>query len=402
MSYRNGLFIGLISVLSFAWATKLYRHFYGLTIADQISMIVIILGVLIVSLRLDLRPKKSFQWLLISIVLCFLYSIYPLLSKLIQLTELSWLLISSFLVISVFVAAMTKNRIKQLILLTAFASILFYPIDFNRSQIKFFDKVVDSYATRKADIQLVKWKQDYWLYYDNQLQYTTVDKHIYQEAYIQPVMQLIDSGAHVLLIGGDNGALESELSKFSTRLALTMLPWDHSFYAWVRSNKRLFIEEFPSKEVLSDGLFFDFLDAHRCTYDLIIIDLPDPLDLAYTQFYSKEFLKACYNSLNEGGFIVSQSGDIFKNGLKSNKIWRTARSVGFNLLSYQTQIPTIGHWSWFVGSNSVDKDTIHKKLADVSETKTKWWNQDAMNLMINSGKKTFSENQDTTIFALND
>ena len=261
--------------------------------------------------------------------------------------------------------------------------------------------MVDDYSTRKADIQLVKWKEDYWLYYDNQLQYTTVDMHIYQEAYIQPAMQLIDSGANVLMIGGDNGVLESELFKFNAKVALTILPWDASYYKWIRSNERLLFREFDSKKVLFDEVFFEFLESHPSSFDLIVVDLPDPEDLAYIQFYSKEFLKACFRSLKPKGIFVSQSGDVFKNKEKSNKIWRTARRAGFYLLPYYAQIPTIGHWSWFIGSKTLPKDVIQNKLTNVSPEETKWWNQDAMNLMMNSGRKTFFEDQDSSIFILN-
>ena len=401
MNKLNRLFIGLIALLSIVWASKLYRHFYGLTVADVISMIALTLLLVVLLIRLDLKLRKPFELLLFFSLLLLPFIIYPLVSRLIQITDLSWLAISAFLIISVGGAAILRDIRKQMVLTLSFVSVLFYPLDFESAQTKFFDRVVDNHSTRKADIQLVTWKGDYWLYYDNQLQYTTVDRHIYQEAYIQPVMQFLDSGASVLVMGGDNGALESELSKFHDQIELTILPWDASFFKWVRSNDELQLQKYTNKHVFFDEVFFEFLDSHPSSFDLIILDMPDPLDLEYTQFYSMEFLKTCFQALNTKGMLASQSGDIFKNRKNSNKIWQTAKEAGFHVFPYHAQIPTIGQWSWFIGAKALQKKEMQARLNALKQTSTRWWDQEAMNLMMGFGKDTFYENPDTTIFALN-
>ena len=77
----------------------------------------------------------------------------------------------------------------------------------------YYDRVVKTWQTRKGSGQLVKWKDDYWTYYNHQLIASSIDEHVWREAYVQPLMQFLRDDANVLLIGNEGGLLLKELNK---------------------------------------------------------------------------------------------------------------------------------------------------------------------------------------------
>ena len=99
-------------------------------------------------------------------------------------------------------------------------------------------------------------------------------------------------------------------------------------------------------------------------FDAIVIDLPDPINVEFAQYYSELFYSLCYDALTDEGYIVSQSGSLYgKNNVKS-EIWLNARTAGFQITPYHAQIPTIGHWSWFIGNKK--KSNIKDSLSSIT------------------------------------
>ena len=252
-------------------------------------------------------------------------------------------------------------------------AVYFYPWEFSTEQKQFFDPVHASLETRKGIGRVVQWKGDYWHYYNNQLQYSTIDGHIWTEAYAQPAMHLLPEDAKVLLIGGESRLLIPELGKYFNDISI--LPYDLEFH-----------QKFESYTVpYFDVPIPDFLLNNEDTFDLIILDLPDPINVEFAQFYSEAFYALCYQSLGPNGLMVSHSGDLFARNMGVKKIWKNAENSEFAVTTYHAQIPTLGHWTWFIGAKT--REGIREKLSEASpKGETKWWNQEAMDMMLNFGE----------------
>ncbi len=270
-----------------------------------------------------------------------------------------------------------------------FAGVFLFPFEFQKAQLKFYDKLESSIETRFGEAQIVQWKGDYWMYYNGQLQFSTIDGHMFREAYIQPLMQFGDEEVDVLLVGGDNGLLESELSKF--KVSLTILPLDPEFHSFARSSNAIAFKRVNDKVVEERVNIFDFLSNHVDQYDIVIIDTPDPLNLNYQQYYTAEFYELVFGSLQDEGLMVTHSGDFYKNGTQVRQIWNSVEYVGFHVLPYQCQIPTIGHWSWVIGAKNLKAEEMMMVLSGISDTESIWWNQEAADLMFAFGKDYFSK-----------
>lgn len=365
----------------------MHAYFFGITPADQVAGAVV--GIVCGLLGWSLRRRLPASEMVVAMLLVALpAALHPAISSLILVTDLSWVTIYFFVSLTVAGAMYVTSARAQTTILVGLIVAFMIPFRFETAQFRFFDRVEEAYETRMGSVQVVRWKQDYWLYYNDQLQFSTLDKHMYQEAYVQPIVQFLQQGASVLLIGGDNGIVESELSKFPNSLRLTRLPYDSAFYRRSLESEWLSNTSFPTKEVLLNEHFFHFLSNHKGRFDAIIIDMPDPINVEYKQYYQAVFYDLCFQALNENGLIVSQTGDAFKNKAKVKQVEAEFALAGFASLPYVCQIPTIGHWSWVLGAKSRTVKEMRSVLSKVDTGATQWWNQDAMNLMMYTGNES--------------
>ncbi len=99
---------------------------------------------------------------------------------------------------------------------------------------------------------------------------------------------------------------------------------------------------------------YSFLEGSRETFDVVIVDVPDPLEEgpAYLLF-TQEFYRLLKGRLNPGGLVVAQSGPsgpAFYDQCYS-AVARTAGSVFPNVYTSEAFIPSFGTtWSSVVSS----------------------------------------------------
>lgn len=385
----------LIFGLAFFWSSRVHDYFFGVSAADQFGFLIIIIAGVAFFSRLSLKRTKRKTILIAVLLLLVLFIIYPVVSMLVLFTDLSWLVIYLLLILTSFCIVYLFQSKLLLAVFAGFVIVFYMPYEFNQEQLRFYDRVESSIQTRDGEAQVVRWKADFWLYYNKQFQFSTLDKHMYQEAYVQPVMQMREKGGNVLLIGGDNGIVEDELSKFQEGISLTILIMDREFYDFSRTNDDLSLNEFRDKVEVSEKDVFEYLNQKPNQFDLIIIEVPDPVNLDFSQYYTFEFYELAYKALTGAGFLVTQSGDYYKNGMKAQQIWNSVEQVGLNVLPLQCQIPTIGQWSWVIGSKVQSVAEMKSQLAEIVPTSSSWWNQEAANLMMSFGKDYFSKETDS-------
>ena len=379
-------------MLAYSWAIRLHDYFYGLVTADRISLLISMIASFFLLKRVAVKIGKRTTIVFVALIL-LPFSVYPLIDQLVLFTQHSWMIVHLFVMTTVL--GIRSLFDSKLLFLTPvlFASVFFYPFNFEKAQLRFYDRLESSIETRHGEAQIVQWKKDYWMYYNGQLQFSTIDGHMFREAYVQPVVQFTNESSKVLLIGGDNGIVENELAKYPVEL--TILPLDLEFHQFARTSDKIRFNAVSKRDV-SDGLDpFEFLISHRELYDIIIVDMPDPLNLNYKQYYTLEFYDFIYASLKPKGVMVTQSGDLYKNGIGVQQVWNSVSAAGFVAIPFQCQIPTIGHWSWVMGSKGMTLTEVKQVLSNVKATETVWWNQESADLMFSMGKTYFSSKTST-------
>ena len=260
---------------------------------------------------------------------------------------------------------------------------------FFESQKWHHDKVVFSKKTNFQRLDVTEWKGNHWFYQDGINHFSTIDSWLYFEPFVQPVMHLAPSRAKVLIIGGENGMIANALRLFRPA-RIDLLPVDGEYLKIAGTNPyytRQNEEVFASQAVnIMQGTPFRWLKNARKIYDVIFIDVPDPVNIELNQYYLLEFYQLARQALVENGLIITQSGSPYFAIAAFQSIEKTLAAAKFSVTSYHNQVLTLGEWGWTMGMKAeVD---LKSKLwnHDYARAETKWFNREAMRMMLCFGK----------------
>ena len=257
---------------------------------------------------------------------------------------------------------------------------------FSERQNRYEDLVVLSKETRFQTIDVTTWKGNYWYYQNGINHFSSIDSWLYYEPFAYPALTQIMPN-RTLIIGGENGMLAAELLKQGLKVDLLAVDSEMVQFA---KDEALFTSvnegalSSPDLTIINSDPF-TFLGSKANHYDLIYIDAPDPVDVLTNQFYTKEFYDLVNGSLTYEGVFVTQSGSPYFATQAYEMIKRTIKSSGFQISSYHNQVLTLGEWSWTIGAK---KRGLKSELlsAKFDTYKTKWLNNEAMQMMLSFGK----------------
>jgi spermidine synthase len=219
------------------------------------------------------------------------------------------------------------------------------------------------------------------LFLDGELQSASADEHIYHSALVHPVMGRLPAGrcasARVLVVGGGEGATVREVLRWGVAAVdwvdidgeLVSVCEDHLGWApgvlrdprvryvavdirdWLRS-----VIGGPASAFAEASHTGNAARGSGCTYDVIILDLPDPDgDTGY--LYSPDFWQDIQRFLKTDGLFVTHVGPVRPYdgiGEGAKRVVETAREGGIKLTRdgfYHIGIPSFqGEWGFWMGS----------------------------------------------------
>jgi len=203
---------------------------------------------------------------------------------------------------------------------------------------------------------------------DAKVQSSEVDEWVYHEALVQPVMLAHAAPKRVFIAGGGEGATAREVLRHKSVTECVMVDLDEEVVVQCK-------EHLPNHH---QGAFEDprlilvFADAiaylrdNPEPFDVLIIDVPDPLEggPAYL-LYTEEFYAMATSRLAPGGIIVTQSGPCGPLDVTEvfSAINNTMRKVLGGTSPYRVYIPSFGTMWGFIaaglpGSPSIGEATI--------------------------------------------
>jgi spermidine synthase len=208
---------------------------------------------------------------------------------------------------------------------------------------------------------------------DGKLQSSERDEFIYHEALVHPAMIAHPRPETVFIAGGGEGATLREALSHKTVKKAVMVEIDGEVTAL--SQKYL-----PG---LSRGSFNDkrtelhhtdareFLVKSKEKYDVIIVDLPDPIEEgpAY-RLFTKEFYRIALDRLTENGLIAVQAGSgSLTELLNLTAVNHTLKSVFPIVAAYVVSVPCYGGpWGLCIASLKQDPsllspEEVNKRIA---------------------------------------
>ncbi len=190
---------------------------------------------------------------------------------------------------------------------------------------------------------------------DGRTQSTEADEFVYHEALVQPVMTAHASPGRVFIAGGGEGATAREALRHPSVSEVVMVDLDREVVELCRrylpghhqgafDDPRLTLHH-------EDALAF--LERAEDDFDVVIIDVPDPLEggPAY-QLFTQEFYRLVRSRLRPGGLMVVQAGPAGPINYTEmyTAIQRTVGSVFPQCAAYRAYMPSFGtEWGFVIG-----------------------------------------------------
>ena len=146
---------------------------------------------------------------------------------------------------------------------------------------------------------------------DGKTQATELDEFVYHEGLVHPSMLSHTNPKNVLIVGGGEGATAREVLKYPGVEKVPMVDIDQKLVELCDScfpNPHMNSFSNPRLDLYySDAL--EFVDSSNKQYDVIIIDVPDPLEYgpAY-KLFTLEFFLLLKSRMKLDGILVIQAG----------------------------------------------------------------------------------------------
>jgi len=194
---------------------------------------------------------------------------------------------------------------------------------------------------------------------DGKVQSTQADEFIYHETLVHPAMLAHPNPKRVMVIGGGEGATLREVLRHQTVERALMVDIDREVVEICRS----LLPEFHGgafDDPRSELVFEDarrWLEAHDEIFDVIIVDLSDPIEEGPCyRLYTREFYRVVDRRLSPDGMIALQSGTVAAHDLLNfSAIYRTLKSVFPVVCPYTANVPCFGlPWGFQTASKKVN------------------------------------------------
>ena len=200
---------------------------------------------------------------------------------------------------------------------------------------------------------------DVRLFIDMQLQFSSVDEFRYHEALVHPAMTLANSRENVLILGGGDGLATREALKYAEAQRITLVDIDPEITEICRNHDAIAALNggslsHPKVTIVNEDayIFVERERARQKTYDVVIIDLPDPNDEGLSKLYSVAFYKLVGDILGPGGTMVTQSTSPFFARRAFWCIHQSIEEAGWHTYAYHVEVPSMGNWGFNLASKT--------------------------------------------------
>jgi spermidine synthase len=210
---------------------------------------------------------------------------------------------------------------------------------------------------------------------DGHMQSSQKDEAIYHECLVQPAMFTHPCPKRVFIAGGGEGATAREILRHKSVTELIMVDIDDIVITvskkYLPQHHNGAFEDPRMKLIRGDAKVY--LEENTATFDVVIMDLPDPQEQSPASLlYTQNFYKMLQTRLSPGGVMLTQSGPGGPLSLHESfsPIYRTLSTVFKCVHPYFTFVPSVGDCNgWTLASDWADPrkltaEEIDKRIAD--------------------------------------
>jgi spermidine synthase len=197
----------------------------------------------------------------------------------------------------------------------------------------------------------------YRLFLNGNLQFTQRDEYRYHEALVHPIMAAYSAtGApkKVAVLGGGDGMAVREILKYPGVESVTLVELDPAMTTLFSTQPALVqlnggaLKSPKVKIVNTDA--FSWLESTAESFDVIIVDFPDPTNFSIGKLYTNSFYALLDKHLAASGYAVIQTTSPLVARQSFWTVVSTIESVGLTATPYHAHVPSFGEWGFVVAS----------------------------------------------------
>ena len=216
------------------------------------------------------------------------------------------------------------------------------------------DHVLFSESTPYQRVVVTASGQGVRLFLNGNLQFHSRDEYRYHEALVHPAMAGQGAPKNVLVLGGGDGMAAREILKYPGVERVTLVELDPRMTA-------LFSTQPLLRELNADSLHspkltivnadaFAWLEQSSDSFDVIVIDFPDPTNFAIGKLYTLSFYRLVEQHLSASGYAVVQTTSPL---IARKSFWTVASTLeaaGLATTPYHAHVPSFGEWGFILAS----------------------------------------------------
>ena len=190
------------------------------------------------------------------------------------------------------------------------------------------------------------------LFLNGRLQFSSTDEQRYHEALVHPVLSAADGTRRVFVGGGGDGLAAREILKWPSVESITLVDIDPIMTHLAKTNTRL--AQLNRRSLLDSRVTvinddaMGYLERSKQRFDVILLDFPDPTQLALGKLYSTRFYSAVREHLEPGGAVGVQCTSPLLTRRSFWSIITTLEAVGLYVIPYRAFVPSFGDWGFAV------------------------------------------------------
>ncbi|HIB64448.1 MAG TPA: polyamine aminopropyltransferase [Phycisphaerales bacterium] len=192
------------------------------------------------------------------------------------------------------------------------------------------------------------------LYLNGNLQFSTFDEYRYHEALVVPALMAHSAPQKVLVLGGGDGLAVDLLLKDPRVEEILLVELDPVMIEIFRDHPEMHklnnsaLRSPKVKVVMADA--FAWLEQNDQTFDLALVDFPDPSNYSVGKLYTSHFYRRLAEHLSPKGLFVVQCSSPLAARRSYWSIISTLEFSGLKVLPYHVYVPSFGEWGFALAS----------------------------------------------------
>jgi spermidine synthase len=192
------------------------------------------------------------------------------------------------------------------------------------------------------------------LFLNGNLQFHSRDEYRYHEALVHPAMAAQGAPKQVLVLGGGDGMAAREILKYPSVERITLVELDPHMTTLFSTQPML--KQLNGESLLSPKMHvvnadaFAWLEQNPGSFDVIVIDFPDPTNFSIGKLYTSSFYRLIDQHLSASGYAVVQTTSPL---IARKSFWTVATTLeaaGLTTKPYHAHVPSFGEWGFILAS----------------------------------------------------